>query len=338
MLIIKNIFFIVSFKIEKNKQKNIHMRRTLFLIKRPRCTMDNLQWLSSDEKEVSLFSDEKEDSSNSIVRSPEKITKFVQVESIRLKKKPFIGTEENRLRYVEEKQKELLDEKDDILKTEDTGKMFEMAICLAYNIPYDGKYKYSMSIPTRLKSRLVKLTELFPKCYHTAKRGSRYDFTSVDNSEFHLSAKTTKKGVGKVAPQVIGQSQPEKFCKMLDIPFSTIDNLKEYLQKNMSSVLYKMENYTFDCPNIYYNEGTNEITYICKLEDKPIKWEEYEYVWTCNWELWTNSSTLKIKTPKGYVSLVEFQFHTKSRTNMAIRWFYENVLNTFKGHFEMVSL
>jgi hypothetical protein len=312
------------------------MRRSLFLIKRPRCTMENLQWLSSDEKEVSLSGDEKQDS---IVLSAERVIKTLQkVEGVRLKKRPFIGTEESRLRYVEEKQREESDEKDDTLKTEDTGKMFEMAICLAYNIPYDGKYKYSMVIPTRLKNRLMKLTELFPKCFHTAKRGSRYDFTSVENSEIHLSAKTTKKGVGKVAPQVIGQSQPEKFCEMLEIPFSTIDKLKEYLQTNMSSILSKMENYTFDCPNIYYNEGTNEITYIRKLENKQIKWDEYEYEWTCKWELWTNSSTLKIKTSKGFISLAEFQFHTKSRTNMAIRWCYQNVLNIFKDYFEMVSL
>lgn len=311
------------------------MRRTLFLIKRPRCTMENIHWLSSDEKETNL-SDEKDNSISSShkINLPSHSDNVV----IRLKKKPFIGTEETRLRYIEEKQKELSDEKDDILKTEDTGKMFEMAICLAYGIPYDGKYKYSMYLPNRLKNRLKKLTELFPKCFHTAKRGSRYDFTSVDNSDLHLSAKTTKKGVGKVAPQVIGQSQPEKFCNLLQIPFSTIDMLKRYLQSNVASILSILESYTFDCPNIYYNEALDEITYICKLNKKPIEWNTYEYEWTCQWDLWTNSSTLKIRTPKGFVSLVEFQFHTKSRTNMAIRWFYQNVLTVFKDHFEIVLL
>jgi hypothetical protein len=213
-----------------------------------------------------------------------------------------------------------------------------MAICLAYHIPYDGKYKYSMSLPDRLQPRLKKLTELFPKCYHTAKRGSRYDFTSIDTSELHLSAKTTKKGVGKVAPQVIGQSQPHKFCSILNIPFSTIDFLKRYIQVNISTILITLENYTFDCPNIYYNEDTDEITFIRKLKDKPIEWNTYEYEWTCHWELWANSSTLKIITPNGIISLVEFQFHTKNRTNMAIRWFYQNVLTIFKDHFELISL
>ena len=35
-----------------------------------------------------------------------------------------------------------------VLKTEDTGKMFEMAICYAYGIEYNGKYKYSMELDT----------------------------------------------------------------------------------------------------------------------------------------------------------------------------------------------
>ncbi len=90
-----------------------------------------------------------------------------------------------------------------VLHTEDTGKMFEMAICLAYGIPYNGNYKYGMELPERLKPRLLKLTELFPMCRHTANKQARYDFTSL-TCDTHLSAKTTKKGGGKVAPQVIG--------------------------------------------------------------------------------------------------------------------------------------
>jgi len=313
------------------------MRRTLFLSKRPRCTMDDFKQLSSsDEKFNPSLSDEKD---LFIQKDILKLTSDKEV--IRLKKKPFIGSEEARLRYVEEKQKEESDEKDEkesILKTEDTGKMFEMAICLAYNIPYDGKYKYSMSLPYRLQNRLKKLTELFPKCFHTAKRGSRYDFTSIDDSNLHLSAKTTKKGVGKVAPQVIGQSQPEKFCSILQIPFSTIDFLKRYIQTNIHLILSKLENYTFDCPNIYYNESSDDITFIRKLSNKTIEWNNYDYEWTCHWELWANSSTVKIITPKGLISLVEFQFHTKNRTNMAVRWFYQNVISVFKDHFELISL
>ena len=59
------------------------------------------------------------------------------------------------------------------LKTEDTGKMFEMAICYAYDIEYNGKYKYSMELSEKLKERLSKLIEVFPisTCIHSAKNG-----------------------------------------------------------------------------------------------------------------------------------------------------------------------
>ena len=40
------------------------------------------------------------------------------------------------------------------LQTEDLGKKFEMAICLLYDIPYDGKYKYSMEEAEKLRDRL----------------------------------------------------------------------------------------------------------------------------------------------------------------------------------------
>lgn len=47
------------------------------------------------------------------------------------------------------------------LHTEDTGKIFEMAICLAYGIPYNGKYKYGMEEPEKLKARLQNLLNYF---------------------------------------------------------------------------------------------------------------------------------------------------------------------------------
>jgi hypothetical protein len=222
------------------------------------------------------------------------------------------------------------------VKTEDTGKCFEMAICLAYGIPYDGPYKYGMEIPEKLKPRLSKLTELFPMCSHTAKRGARYDYTAVADNTHHLSAKTTKKGVGKVAPQVVGQSQPKKFCEVLGIEFTTIQALKEHIQKNIKTILPVLVEHTFDCPNIYYNQEKNTIQYITQAS--AIDWDTYEYRWTCGWEDWANSSTLKIISGTQVVPLVEFQFHTKSRTNMAIRWFYENVLMLFKENLTILDL
>lgn len=222
------------------------------------------------------------------------------------------------------------------LLTEDTGKMFEMAICLAYGIDYDGKYKYDMELPNKLQPRLSKLPELFPKVTHSAKRGARYDFTCVDDPTKHLSAKTIKKGSGKVAPQVIGQAQPQKFCEELGIPYTNPSDLKSYIQTNITSILPHLVSHTFDCPNLYYHQEENKIWFIEMIKD--IDWSKMTYEWTKVGDDWNNSSTLKIKTSRGFVGLVEFQFHTSSRTNMAIRWCYDNVLDIFRDNFSVIML
>jgi hypothetical protein len=220
------------------------------------------------------------------------------------------------------------------IKTEDTGKIFEMAICLAYNIPYNGKYKYGMEIPEKLAPRLSKLIELFPQCTHTAKNGSRYDFTSVSDENMNLSAKTTKKGAGKVAPQVIGQPQPEKFCEVIGTTFTNVPDLKQHIQTNIAQILPILVEYTFNCPNLYYNEQQNSIRYITMKT--PIDFSTYNYRWTKSPDKWNNSSTLKIVVGNLEIAILEIQFHTKSRTNMAVRWVYENCLSVFKDNFDIV--
>jgi hypothetical protein len=77
--------------------------------------------------------------------------------------------------------------------TEDLGKMFEMAICLLYEIEYNGKYKYSLEKATVIKDKIYKLKTIFPyKLTHIAKNGNKYDFVSVEDDKLYLSAKTTK--------------------------------------------------------------------------------------------------------------------------------------------------
>ena len=222
------------------------------------------------------------------------------------------------------------------LKTEDTGKILEMAICLAYGIQYDGKYKYSMEDAETLKEKLTKLPTLFPMCKHTAKKGARYDFTSVEDATLHLSAKSTKKGAGKVAPQVIGQCQPKLFCETLGLEYTSVPDLKRTIQENPAKILSVLVDHTFDCPNLFYNQEKDTLRFITLKND--INWDAFEFKWTCDPEKWNNSSTLKIVVQGKEFALVEFQFHTKSRTNMAIRWCYENFLSIFKENLTIIDV
>jgi hypothetical protein len=223
------------------------------------------------------------------------------------------------------------------LQTEDTGKQFEMAICIALGIEYKGKYKYDMKMAEELKPRLVKLTKIFPKCSHTAEKSSQYDFTSLDNTT-HLSAKSTKssKSGGKVAPQVIGQVQANKFCDIIGIKYTTDIELKKHIQTNIIDILPFFVKYTFDCNIIYYNQEENTIRYITMV--KPVEWNKYKFRWTCNWDKWNNSSTLKVIFEKKEFALLECQFHSKNRTNMTTRWCFENFISIFKENLKIIDI
>ena len=208
------------------------------------------------------------------------------------------------------------------LKTEDTGKIFEKAICLANNINYDGNFKYNLEDARKLVPHLLFLNSKFPNLKHIASHGSRYDFSSElldSNNEIslsYLSAKTTKKHC-KVAPQVIGQLSPKLFCERINIPIITKTELKKHIQLYIKNILPYFEKYTFDCPIIYYNENKKTIKYIKKTSD--IIWSNLNFVWTKDCKNWISSSTLKIVSSDNIkqISILEIQFHnSKNRKNM----------------------
>ncbi len=251
-----------------------------------------------------------------------------------------------------------------LLLTEDTGKILEKAICDVYGTPYDGPFIYSQEEVDKLIPRVsnLKTENLFPQCHHTASNGARYDFASDDGSQ-NLSAKSNKKKGGKVAPQVIGQPSAEKFCQVIGIQdpatiaalASSPPQLKQYIQEHIAAILPIMWEYTFSCPIVYYVANTGDIRFITETQTTttptpaptpaPIDWSSYAYTWTRTHDKWENSTTLKI-SPSSLssqpnekpVSIAEFQFHTKSRTNLAIRWNFEAILKLFQSRFTIVEL
>ena len=224
------------------------------------------------------------------------------------------------------------------LLTEDTGKILEMAVCLTYGISYDGTYKYGLEEPTALKPRLSTLPSLFPLCVHSAKRGARYDFTACTASRY-LSVKSTK-GNTMVAPQCVGQAQPTAFCERMGIPVMTVPILKAYIQENIKALLPVFLNYTIseNCDILYYNKKTSAIKFIRLVT--PINWTPYTFTWSCTADKWNNSAKLKVAPADGGkpINLLEVQFHTKSRTNMAVRWCFEALLALVPTAFSITTL
>ena len=218
--------------------------------------------------------------------------------------------------------------------TEDLGKIFEMAICLSYEIEYDGKYKYSLEEADIIKERIYKLKDVFPyKIKHIAKNGNKYDFVSLENEHIHLSAKTTKKD-GKVCPQVIGQPSKKKFCEFFGIDLQyNLEQIKEYIQHNVNALLNIYALNTFDCPVIYYNKHKNVLLFV-KLKEN-INWTNFDITFShvIKNKKWIESSSIIINNN----TIGEFQIHNH-RDCIKFRWSFEKILNLFKDNFEIIYL
>jgi hypothetical protein len=209
-----------------------------------------------------------------------------------------------------------------------------MAICLLYETPFDGKYKYSMEEAQELRSRLEPLLVEFPhKIKHTAKNGNQYDFCGLEDDKIKLSAKTTKKD-GKVCPQVIGQPSKKKFCEFFSIDVSvSLEDIKNHIEINIAKMLSIYFNLTFDCPIIYYNKKT-DILQLIKLKT-AVNWSDYviEFSHIKKNKKWGESSTISINN----ITIGEFQVHNH-RDCIKFRWSFENLLRMFIDSFDVVNM
>jgi hypothetical protein len=218
--------------------------------------------------------------------------------------------------------------------TEDLGKIFEKAICNLYDIEYDGKYNYSLEEAENIKEKIFKLKQIFPyKIKHCAKNGNKYDFIGIEDITISLSAKTSKKD-GKVCPQVIGQPSRKKFCEFFNIDITSDSNIiKEYIEKNVNTMLYQYTLNTFHSRIIYYNKYKNLILFIT-LKEK-INWNEkyisFSHINNC--KKWNESTSIIVDN----VTIGEFQVHNH-RDCIKFRWNFEKLLSLYKDNFEVVNL
>jgi hypothetical protein len=218
--------------------------------------------------------------------------------------------------------------------TEDLGKIFEMAICLLYEIEYDGKYKYSLEEAKNITDKLHKLKVEFPfNIKHIAKNGNKYDFVNVDDDKIYLNAKTTKKNT-KVCPQVIGQPSKKKFCEFFGINLlSNLEEIKKYIETNVNSLLEIYTLNTFDCPIVYYNKHKNMLLFVKLKETINLANYTISFSHIIKNKKWNESSSIIING----ITIGEFQIHNH-RDCIKFRWSFEKFLNLFNTNFEIVDL
>lgn len=231
------------------------------------------------------------------------------------------------------------------IETEDLGKIFEKAICLLYEIDYQGKFKYNVEDAEKLKAKIVKMKDAFPhKIKHTAINGGRYDYVCTDDETIKLSAKTTKKD-GKVCPQVIGQPSKKKFCSYFKLAENMeISEIKKYIENNTLELLDIYASTTFDCSTVYYNKHKNKLMLI-QLKEK-INWSKYALYFShkIKNKEWNESSTINIAPidiaepgKKDFITIGEFQVHNK-RDCIKFRWAFEKVLEVFRDDFVITNI
>ena len=224
------------------------------------------------------------------------------------------------------------------LQTEDLGKIFEMAICRLYDIPFVGKYKYSIEAAEQLKTRICAFKNAFNhELVHTAEKGARYDFTCSSNTDLHLSVKTNKKG-DKVCPQVIGQPTKKKFCEFFHLDLnSTNTDIKNYIEQHVKEMLPMYWAYTFDCDILYYRQDKNQLLYVHKKEepDWTIMWNWFEPKFSHkeNGKEWNESTTLMVNDK----AIGEFQVHNH-RSCIKFRWNFKTALELFNVELETFEL
>ena len=226
-----------------------------------------------------------------------------------------------------------LQKNEGMLLTEDLGKIFEKSICMLYNIPYVGPYKYGNERPMLLKERIKSLVDIFPMLTHTAAKGALHDFTST-NLTLHLSAKTSKKKDGKVAPQKIGQPTKKKFLEYFGLPPDMTDNdIKIFIQRDIVRILNEYFKYTFDDKIIYYNEAKDVAMFVEKVKNVVFDPKLIEFGCIRKDKEWNESNVLFYNN----VRIGEFQIH-RNRSCIKFRWFFENMLTLFPDNFKIQIL
>ena len=222
---------------------------------------------------------------------------------------------------------------------EELGKTLEAAVCHHLMIEYNGKFKYSTEKAHAMSAKL-KLIEVFPllrdaKITHTAKGGGRYDYTvELDGEISRISAKSNyKHSEDRVAPQKLAQVQPLLFNQEV-FKDKYIDNydLKRKIQMNAVHVAKYMERLPFDCPIVYYVKSKDEYSLIKRTS--PFCYDGKVITWSRSYDKWKNSSLLKMDG----TNVMEFQFHSKNRTNVAVRWYMMNTVNVFPKHFKIIPI
>ena len=124
------------------------------------------------------------------------------------------------------------------------------------------------------------------------------------------------------------------FCEYFEIDcLSSSEQIKSFIEKNITKLLESYCSSTFDCPVIYYNRHTDLLLFI-KIKEN-INWTNQDIVFSHikSNKKWNESSSISICDK----NIGEFQIHNH-RNCIKFRWSFEKLLNMFKDNFDIIEL
>ena len=226
-------------------------------------------------------------------------------------------------------------------KTEVIGISAEIAIADHFGIDIDKAYRERGS--EDVVKQLLPLVPIYFKNYdipnpikHVAEKGSLIDFMLKGGKS--LSVKSNQKGLGKVAPQSVGQASSktyfQKFSSIVDVPIPEKTLQKKILFKKTSlekidEVIKVYWDNLFNCDYIihFYDilDGNFNISTCPKalvLEKlNPPEWEKDKFSFSQTLASWNESNTVRYNS----VTIGEFQVHN-NRDCFKFRFNMKNLL------------
>ena len=240
------------------------------------------------------------------------------------------------------------------VNNESVGISAEVAIAKSYDVAvnpaYEARAEKKIVELLMNKNSVVKIFELegIPKPQkHIAEGQNPVDFILEGGKT--LSVKTNQEGLGKVAPQKIGQPTAETYFTYLEHYFKEF-SLRDTLKKNNLSDTYESRsaifksismNNTADIVNMYWKNlfdcdfylhffhldtYANPLNnYVVLGREQPPVWENDRFSFTQSLTNWNESNTLKYYG----ISIGEFQVH-RNRNCFKFRF-------NMKGVMELIS-
>ena len=240
------------------------------------------------------------------------------------------------------------------VNNESIGISAEVAIAKSFNLDINDEYVYrSEQSIVNLLLKNDNIISIFKKEHipipieHVAEKQNPVDFLLEGNKT--LSVKTNQEGLGKVAPQIIGQATSETYFRYLEKYFDNVLNLKKILsERNLEdtyearsmifkwismeftySILYMYWEELFHCDYyLHFFNLDNHLdplkNYVFLKKKTPPEWDESKFSFTKTLDRWEESNTLKYCG----ISIGEFQVH-RNRNCFKFRFNMKGIMEVF---------